>query len=253
MARQNGIIKLTGNMDGLSFYKTKDGYMAKKESRISKDKIMNDPAFQRTRENGSEFGRAGKAGKVLRNSIRPLLLKAGDSRVTSRLTKEMLKVVKSDTTNKRGERNVSQGDLSILKGFEFNVHGQLNTTIYAPYTTNIDTENGEAIVNIPAFIPQESFSAPAGTTHIRMLTAVSAVNFEEESFNLGTAESNDIAIGPQTEDEFTLTASFPAGDTEPVFLLFGIEFLQEVNGMMYALNNGAYNALALVEIFEPEN
>jgi len=40
-------------------------------------RIANDPAFQRTRENGSEFGRAGKGGKVIRNAIRILLQNGG--------------------------------------------------------------------------------------------------------------------------------------------------------------------------------
>jgi len=33
---------------------------------VSADRIQNDPAFQRTRENGEEFGRAGAADKLIR-------------------------------------------------------------------------------------------------------------------------------------------------------------------------------------------
>jgi len=39
-----------------------------------------------------------------------------------------------------------------------------------------------------------------------------------------------------------------ANSTKPLFLVLGIEFSQEVNGTMYSLKNGAFNALALVKV-----
>ena len=90
---------------------------------MDKSRIANDPAFQRTRENGAEFGTAGKGGKLVRNAIRILLQNAKDKRVVSRLTTDLLKVVKTDTTNERGLRTVQDGNLALLKGFEFNLNG----------------------------------------------------------------------------------------------------------------------------------
>jgi hypothetical protein len=248
MARQKGIIKLKGKIGDLSFYKTKDGYLAREKGGVDKERIKNDPAFQRTRENGAEFGRAGKAGRLLRTSVRPLLLKAADNRITSRMTKEMVKVVKSDTANARGERVASQGNIMLLKGFEFNQTGKLNATIYAPFTASVDRATGEATINIPDFVPQNTFAAPAGATHMRLISAASKVDFDTETFNLDTDQSGEIVIGPQTEAAVTLTATVPTAGAQPIFLLFGVEFLQEVNGDMYPLKNGAFNALALVEV-----
>lgn len=93
MAKQKGIIKLEGTIGDITFYKSRDGYLAKGKGGIPADRIANDPNFQRTRENESEFGRAGKAGKVLRNSIRALLQNASDRLLVSRLTTEMVKVI----------------------------------------------------------------------------------------------------------------------------------------------------------------
>lgn len=86
MARQKGIIKLKGTIGDITFYKTQDGHLAREKCGIDASRIASDPAFQRTRENGSEFGRAGKAGKVLRTSLRGLLLNSADGRMVSRLT-----------------------------------------------------------------------------------------------------------------------------------------------------------------------
>ena len=63
MAKENSILMLQGNIGNFSFYKTKDGHLAREKGGIDASRIASDPAFQRTRENGSEFGRAGKAGK----------------------------------------------------------------------------------------------------------------------------------------------------------------------------------------------
>ena len=101
MAKQTGIIKLKGTIGGISFYKTSDGHLAREKGGIEASRIANDPAFQRTRENGAEFGAAGKGGKVLRNAIRVLLQNAKDKRVVSRLTTDLLKIVKTRQSSQR--------------------------------------------------------------------------------------------------------------------------------------------------------
>jgi hypothetical protein len=55
---------LKGTIGDITFYKIKDGHLARKKGGIDASRIASDLAFQRTRENGSEFGRAGKQGKL---------------------------------------------------------------------------------------------------------------------------------------------------------------------------------------------
>ncbi|MFA9389679.1 MAG: hypothetical protein ACERKD_07720 [Prolixibacteraceae bacterium] len=251
MAKQSGIIKLEGTIGDISFYKSKDGYLARSKGGVDKSRIENDPAFQRTRENGSEFGRAGSAGRSLRTAIRPLLLKSADSRVTSRLTQEMMKVIQADSTSVRGERNVLNGDLSLLSGFEFNKNSSLGATLYVPYSASIERVSGNAAVEIPAFVPLNNVIAPQGATHFKFVSAGAEVNFEDGTFKLVTSSSTEIAIGTQTEDATTLTNALPAASTLALFLVFGIEFYQQVNASFYPLNSGSYNALAIVSVDVP--
>ena len=248
MAQQKGIIKLDGTIGGITFYKSKDGYLAREKGGVSADKIANDPAFQRTRENGAEFGRAGKAGKILRTSLRALLQNASDSRMVSRLTKEMLKVVQADAVNPRGERNVIDGEAELLQGFEFNIYGKLGTTLYAPFTAAIDRVTGALTVDIPAFVPIHMLAAPGGSTHYKIISAGVEVDFENETYVMDT---QDTAIQPwdaTATAAINLANAVSAASTHPLFLALGIEFYQEVNGQMYPLKNGAFNALALVQV-----
>ena len=248
MARQDSIIKLNGTIDGISFYKSKDGHLARKAGGVSKARIASDPAFIRTRENGSEFGRAGSAGKVLRTALRGLLQKASDSRVSSRLTAEMVRVIKADETSDRGLRNVLDGEVEMLQGFEFNASGLLTGTLFAPYEVTIDRASGAHEVSLSAFIPGSAVAAPSGTTHCKIIAAAASIDFENNAWDVKQAETAFMVLGPQNQVAQTLALALPAASTHPIVVVLGIEFVQQVNSKMYDLKNGSYNALAIVKV-----
>ncbi|WP_094162349.1 hypothetical protein, partial [Flavobacterium psychrophilum] len=182
MARQKGIIKLKGTIGDITFYKTQDGHLAREKGGIDASRIKNDPAFQRTRENGSEFGRAGKAGKILRTALRALLLNSADGRMVSRLTQKMVQVIQADLISVRGLRNVIDGEAELLAGFEFNIRGKLGTSLFAPFVGVIDRVTGNITVDLASFIPANMIAAPSGTTHFKIISAGAEVDFEAETF-----------------------------------------------------------------------
>ena len=248
MAKQKGIVKLEGTIADITFYKSQDGYLAREKGGVPAARIANDPAFQRTRENGLEFGRAGKAGKLLRDSVRGLLLNASDSKMVARLTRQMVRVVKLDAVNPRGERNVIDGETELLEGFEFNLRGKLGASFYAPYTASIDRATGKLTVDIPAFLPINMIAAPAGTTHFKVISGGTEVDFTNDTFVTDTKESDILPLDGTPTEAMNLENSVTAGSTLPLFIAMGLEFFQEVNGVMYSLKNGAYNSLSLVKV-----
>jgi hypothetical protein len=236
MARQTGIIKLKGTIGGVSFYKTRDGHLAREKGGVDRNRIMNDPAFQRTRENGSEF------------ALRALLINASDFRMVSRLTKEMVKVLQEDQVSERGLRNVLDGELELLQGFEFNIAGKLGTTIYAPFTSAINRVTGELNVDLASFVPINMINAPSGSTHFRIVSAGAEIDFEEGTFVSAESGTAILPYDSTATAAINLLNAVTAASTKPLFLALGIEFYQEINGTMYSLKNGSYNALALVRI-----
>jgi hypothetical protein len=248
MARQKGIIKLKGTIGDITFYKTQDGHLAREKGGIDASRIASDPAFQRTRENGSEFGRAGKAGKILRTSLRALLINSADGRMVSRLTQKMVKVIQADTTSVRGLRNVIDGEAELLQGFEFNIRGKLGTSLFAPFVGAIDRVAGTITVDIAPFIPANMIAAPSGTTHFKIISAGSEVDFEAETFVEAHSETAILPWDTIATVAISQENAVTAASTKPLFLALGVEFYQEVNGQMYPLKNGAYNPLALVTV-----
>ena len=248
MARQKGIIKLKGTIGDITFYKTQDGHLAREKGGIDASRIKSDPAFQRTRENGSEFGRAGTAGKILRTALRALLLNSADGRMVSRLTQAMVKVIQADVTSDRGLRNVIDGEAELLTGFEFNIRGKLGTSLFAPFVASIDRVTGQIEVTLPSFIPINMIAAPSGTTHFKIISAGAEIDFEAETFVVENSETAILAWDAAASTVISQTNMVTPASAKPLFLALGIEFYQEVNGQMYPLKNGAYNPLALVTV-----
>lgn len=248
MARQKGIIPLKGTIGNITFYKTKNGYLAREKGGIDAARIATDPAFQRTRENGAEFARAGVAGKLLRTSIRTLLQTAQDSNMTGRLTRQFMKVIKADSTSVRGMRNVIDGEAELLEGFEFNEGSKLGTTLFAPTVIGINRVTGELSVSIDPFIPKDMIAAPNGATHFKIISGGSEIDFENEVYTSNTQNTGTLPWDGTATAAINLVNTVTANSTHPLFLALGIEFYQQVNNAMYSLNNGAFNSLGLVKV-----
>jgi len=247
MAKQKSPFKIKGTLDDVTFYKTKDGHLAKLKTDVGAQ-VRTGTSFQRTRENGEEFGRAGKAGKYLRDAFRSLLMTASDGKMTSRLTKEMVKVVKSDPVSDRGMRNVLDGDLTLLQGFGFNFYSNLGSTLLTPFVPAIDRATGKLTVSIPAFSAVKKVAAPEGATHFSIVSAGAAIDFETGAYESVESSSASIPLDNDAVAAIDLENALSANSTKPLFLVAGIEFFQEVNGKSYPIRNGAFNALSLVMV-----
>lgn len=248
MPKQRGIFKVEGTLDEVTFYKTKDGYMVREKGGVSASRMASDPAFIRTRENQAEFGRAGKAGKLLRQAFQALLQDAADGRMVSRLHKEMMRVVKADATSLRGQRNVLDGELEMLQGFDFNLEGKLTQTLFAPYTATVNRATGALSIAVPPFTPLNQVVAPPEATHYRLSGAGAEIDFEAGTFVAKTADSAKLPLDGTATAALNLSFPLAANSTHPLFLVLGLSFFQEVNGALYSLKNGAYNALSMVKV-----
>ncbi len=211
-------------------------------------RIQTDPAYERTRENNKEFATAGKAGKLLRDSVRSLVMKAKDGKLSNRLLKEMMKVIKADATNPRGQRTVHDGAPGLLEGFDFNQNSPLNQSFHGAFTGIIDRATGKLTITIPAYVPTDAVIAPPSATHYKLVAAGVQVDFVAgKSFG----EEKGSAILPVNSDPtapLVIETSVVAGATVPLFLFFGIQFYQDVNGHHYSLKSGEFNALCIVKV-----
>jgi hypothetical protein len=266
MAKQTGIVRYSGNLGGISHYKMKGvaGDLAKIATGPSKDQIMNDPSFKRTRENNMEFGGSAKAGKSFRRGLASVIKKFSDSQVTGRVTK-VFKAINLEGIGDRGKRNI---DLSLNKeqinGFEFNKNISFAGVYTAPLTLTESVSRDESAMDITAFNPWDSIDAPAGATHFRIINGIATVS----DYHYNDIERTYEAVEPTLDglSAIKYTAYLPL-DTAvvattltstlagaPVLTadvsvtnVIGIEFYQEVGGQYYLFASG--NAMQVGKVF----
>ncbi|NJM80445.1 MAG: hypothetical protein HC854_14030 [Flavobacterium sp.] len=248
MAKSNGILKIEGTIEDLTFYKKDGKNFVRRKGGVSRERILNDASFVRTRENGAEFSHSASAGKLLRLALGTLVFKAKDSKLSSRLVQTMSKIKNLDTLSLRGQRRVSAGlataeGKQTLKGFDFNANAPLKSVLFAPYT--FDSATGT--ISFTDFVPAEQLQFPQGATHFSMQSAVLQLDFETEASEIAYSAAVNLPISLTPNSSVLTPTTVPTGTGVQLFLLF-ISFYQEVNGVQYSLKNESYNVLHIIEV-----
>lgn len=248
MAKQNSYLKIKGRLGDLSFYKSGGSHLVREKGGIDGKRIATDPAFERTRENNTEFKRATKGGQLIRAAFKSRLQLSKDKLLVSRMGKLLLQVVKGDTVSLRGERNMTLGNISLLENFQFNDNAPLGKTITTTYIASIDRATGQMQVSLPAFVPSGKVSAPIGATHFSLIASGAEVDFDGNHFVVDEAAAENLPLSKLPTAPIDLNVTVTAGSTQPLLLAFGIVFTQEVNGLYYPLKDTSFNAMALVGV-----
>jgi hypothetical protein len=249
MAKLKSLLKIEGTLDDITYYKSQDGFMVRKKGGVSKKRIAKDPAFARTRENGSEFGSVARSGKHLRRAITGLLATAKDNRVTSRLAQTLSQVKNEDLSSLRGQRNVATGittpaGKAWLRSFDFNNRAPMDSVLLNNYT--LTPASGEIV--LPDLNPDQHLAFPEGATHFSLQCGFLNLDFNNpEAYDLQLSPEVNVPIAGVASTH-TLTPAAAAAGAGDSFYFLKIAFFQEINGNQYLLKNGAHNALQLIEI-----
>ncbi|WP_157886953.1 hypothetical protein [Hymenobacter sp. PAMC 26628] len=173
MASQNGILGLQGTVGGLVF--ARNGTVRQKQA-SNKAAFNSAASLARTRENASEFGRAGTAGKLIRTALRTLISTASDSLMVSRLTQKTRAIIGMDETNDRGARVMDKDNALELVGFDFNASASLSQVFFGSYTT--DAAGADLTISLSSLNGLTDVAAPQGATHFELMLGSAAINFE---------------------------------------------------------------------------
>lgn len=246
MGRQLGSLPIKHTLNDLTFYQTQDGFLTRKKSGVTGEKIKTDPRFRITRLNGVEFGAAGKAGKLFRSAFLNEISRAADNRITSRVAQLMVKALQSDTVHPKGLRTVSNGNLALLEGFQFNKNVVLNATLKVIPTITVDRATGQLTAVFQPFVPIDVITVPTGTTHFRIMSAAAEIDFVTGATVVNRQVTANLPLDHNPTAVITLQQQVTANSTKPLFLLLGIEFMVITNNAI-ELQSIGLNALELVK------
>jgi hypothetical protein len=249
MAKYIGYMPVLGTIGNLTFARGENGeVVVKQRTSMSGERIHHDAGFKRTREVMAEFGRAGKAGSLILKAAREVVLSKADKRTMGRLVKTGMSIIASDTVNIPGMRNLTDGDLSLFRDFQFNRKTSVDTSFYGSYAGSIARITGLVEMTVPSFIPEEMVVKPEAATHFRLVTGGMELDFNARTYTRDKAMSAWIPWGLTATAPLTLSCNLTPNSTLPLFQLFGIEYAKEKNGVKYALEDGAFNAAGITGV-----
>lgn len=248
MPKQTGIAPLQGTIGNITFSKRGKNNHAQEKTHVAPNRFLEDPRFARARENAAEFTRAAAGGRVLRLAFKSMLKDFKDKSMSTRMHSIMTQVVKSDPVNARGLRTVTDGNLALLEGFDFNGKNSLKEFFDVAYTVVIDRVAGTLNADIPAFIPLQKIPSAPGSTHFKLIATAAEIDFETEAVVVNVQSSASLIWGDTAIAPVALRCTVTPNSTLPLFLALGIQYYQEVNGLLYPLKGSAFNSMAIVKV-----
>lgn len=256
MARQRSILNLKGTLGELTFYERKGKSYVRRRGTLTKDRIMKDPQFIRTRENMKEFTGAANVANRLRFSFSSLNEQLGGTTVHARLT-GLFRRISNKGEGKRGRRSIDVlANKDYLKRFEFNEEKAFTyvfTAFYDPPT--IDENRNEVRWTVPPFNLETELKFPVGCTHYQFVLATAVLcdhEFDVEQDRYVPVDDSLMQLRSVVETELLeaetpVTTAIPMvtnlGLAEPLpetaisITVTGVLFYQESNGELYPLKS----------------
>lgn len=211
----------------------------RKSSTQRNKRMKKDPAFERTRENNNEFGRAGEANKLIRHAFREAILPVADRYISGRLTKRMFRIILSDTERRRGKRIVTAKALPMLEGFNFNRVRSLGDTWYASYEVSFNLHTRLVDIHFPFFVPRTMVDTQSKADECWLTAAIAVIDFAGKKALFAQQESVFIEQNDTNTSSIHFALQAPKDNTHPVIVTLGVTFPA----------GKVYNAKAVVKVF----
>lgn len=248
MAIQGGNYLTRGSINNITYRQSKFGWLVGNKSNLTKERVMTSPDFEQTRLINSEFTKAALAGKLIRHGFKDEIKRNKDGAMANRLFKLLMEAINGDTTNPFGQRTVEDGDLSVLKGMDFNLRAPISQIFGAPYSETVNRTTGTINIAIPAFVPVNDLEAPPSATHFKLIMCALEADFATGMFNTDPEETAILHWDSSATTPISQDLSVTAGTVLPLFAVLGVEFYREVNGNYWEKSNHSFTFLNMVVV-----
>lgn len=214
MAKQRSTITLSGKLGDKVYYQ-----------RNGKNLVRSAAAFHHLSANseksGTEFGRASKAAALVKQGFHDMINIIGDNRFTLRLTTRFIKVIGTGYSKPKGEREVTDGDIALLKGFELNRFTASNRICAIEPVIDINP-SADITVTIPRFnLEHTVIEVPRAET---LVIQSCCYAFDFKNGKKWLAPLSDLEISLHKTWFPGCSLQFPAGSLHNKVLVFAMGF-----------------------------
>ncbi|NRD24104.1 hypothetical protein HNV10_12660 [Winogradskyella litoriviva] len=236
MARQKGLLKLTGTIGGINFYVVNGvGFARNAGGGFNGDAIRHQPNMQRVRENASEFGHCSKVKKAFRLALMPFLLGYKHSKLHARMMTLFTSIKALDTTSERGSRRVGEG-LQTAKGrqllhtFEFTPQHKMLNAVLCHSNFNWPLQ----VLSITEF-SAKLYPYPKAATHVSLTLGILDFNFDTLESSLKVAPTYFLEVSSAASSFEIAMDTVMATDFVGIAVL-GLRFYEVIDDEVYGLN-----------------
>ena len=252
MAHQTGNIRYMGSFKNIRHYRNLGDprTIAGEKGGCNGDKIRNNPAFARTRENMSEFKGCGEIVKAIRLGLQHLIPEHTDKSITGRLIAMVKMINLRDEVSIRGKRGVYFSvNKAILKTLNLHENRKIDHQLKRSITKSHSESRTEATITLNGLNPDPQF-IPTTAKYFRVhnhLSVISDFEYSEELKKYNPLSKNDVMSAYAYSDYIPVNtplsgevkAAFTQGtiltETDTVLQCVGIEFYTRLGTGEYLL------------------
>jgi hypothetical protein len=234
MARQKSATSLSGKLGDNVYYR-----------RNGKDLVRQAPEPYQLSEKSIKSGmaRANRATWLVKDRLPELFEDIGDNALYNRLTGRFMKLIGTGYSKPGGEREVSDGDLALLKGFEFNRFASSHTICGAEPVVDIDPA-ADVSITLPAFTLEEGVRAPVTAETLVIQLSCFVCDFTTEK--RWAAKSEDLHISLDKSSFAGGCFEFSADSTSDEAMIFTMSF-QFLDAYHLPIKNRNHTAARIIE------
>jgi len=231
MARQNGIINISGTIGDLNFYITKGkGYVREAGGGFNGDAIRTKDSMVRVRENATEFGAVSKALKQFRRSLLPVFNPPKSKDLHQRLMHLFTQLRDVDNISVRGERRVAKGILTakgkhLLKHFVYLPNKALDFIVshagfdWASQTLSLTPMDLRTVKFIK------------GSTHVALRVIVIDFDFETLTYTSQTSET--VLLARESVAAISLVPNLVVAPQHTGIVAIGLQYCEMFGDEVY--------------------
>lgn len=234
MAREKSILKLQGVLGRLSFFEDRRyGLIVRRKGGPSKQQIRTRKSCAVVRQNNEEFGRASKAGKLMRQSFYGLINRCADHRITGTVQKKLMAVLKLDHKHSPGKKMLLEEHFAGFGQIELN-----EGCAAGRYFPVIDRVSGPEAIEATILVNGKARGIK-GASHFRVVSVAAVIDFGAGKEVHDMQESGMYRLRAQ-EEQVAFSHVLRGRGTR--FHGLCILFYQQVNGEYKLLHEKAFKA-----------
>jgi hypothetical protein len=173
MARQTGLLRFSGKLGNTVGYERGGRVFTRTAGETYE-------LTEESKKSAIEFGRGSSASALVRQAFSAVLLEPFKKDPQNRLAERFREVIRRGHSGNKGNRTVFDGDVGLLRGFEFNCHAGFHKLVSFQPKAEITANSVELI--IPEFTWQRDVYAPEKANSVVLGAICGAFDFKAKQY-----------------------------------------------------------------------